>query len=170
MTAKPESPSPVKIEITLCLPRDSDTIALVRDVAMGALAKVGVQLDCVEDIRLALSEACTNVIDHSDAADEYEVHLSVEMDVCEIRVIDCGRGLDFATIASMADDTPDRKRGRMPGPLSARGRGLAIIEAVVDAVAFESRPEVGTMVHLVKRLELDPDGPLARLVRRRSPS
>jgi len=144
----------MKIEMALCLPRDAETVAVVRDVAIGALSKLGVREDCVEDIRLALSEACTNVIDHSGVDDEYEVRLVVEDTKCEMRVIDAGGGLDFTTL------------GGMPDPMSARGRGMAIMRAVVDAVKFTSEPESGTMVHLVKQLELAPDGALARLVRR----
>jgi serine/threonine-protein kinase RsbW len=143
----------VKLEIALCLPQDASTVGMVRDVAVGALGQLGLTAACVEDIRLALSEACTNVIEHSGAEDEFEVRLEVSGDVCEIRVIDSGRGLDFEAL-----EAP------MPPPTAPRGRGLAIIRAVVDAVDFESEPEAGTMVHLVKRLEIEPGGPLHRLL------
>jgi hypothetical protein len=41
---------------------------------------------------------------------------------------------------------------------------MALMAALVDSVHFESRPETGTIVHLVKDLHLRPDGPLSRLV------
>lgn len=145
----------MKIDMALCLPRDAETVAVVRDVAIGALSNLGVREDCVDDIRLALSEACTNVIDHSGVDDEYEVRLVVEDTKCEMRVIDAGGGLDFTKLG-----------GTMPDPMSARGRGMAIMHAVVDAVNFTSEPESGTMVHLVKQLELEPGGTLARLLGR----
>lgn len=63
----------MKIELALCLPRDVETVALVRDVSIDALARLGITPGCLEDVRLALSEACTNVIEHSGAEDEYEV-------------------------------------------------------------------------------------------------
>jgi serine/threonine-protein kinase RsbW len=83
--------------------------------------------------------------------DEYEVQLQVDDDRCEIRVIDSGRGLDYEAVG----------RG-MPEPMSPRGRGLAIIKAVVDGAEFTSEPESGTMVRLVKHLTLAPDAPLHR--------
>ena len=52
----------------------------------------------------------------------------------------------------------------MPNPGSPRGRGVAIMRAVMDQVDFRSEPEAGTIVHLVKDLELEPDGALARLI------
>jgi serine/threonine-protein kinase RsbW len=143
----------VKIEIGLCLPRDATTVALVRDVAMGALSKLGVADGDIDDIRLALSEACTNVIRHSGSDDEYEVRMDITEDRCEIRVIDSGRGLDFAAA----------QRG-MPGPTSPGGRGLAIIGSVSDSAEFISEPEAGTMVHLVKRLHHQRGGPIDRLL------
>ena len=145
----------MKIELALCLPRDVETVALVRDVSIDALARLGITPQCLEDVRLALSEACTNVIEHSGAEDEYEVRLEVEDRRCEIRVIDAGGGFDFD---SLGDALPD--------DLSPRGRGVAIMKALVDTVRFTSEPEQGTIVHLVKELELDPDGPLARLLAR----
>ena len=44
------------------LPHEADTVALVRSAARDVLALFGVTEDCVEDIQLALSEACTNLI------------------------------------------------------------------------------------------------------------
>jgi serine/threonine-protein kinase RsbW len=145
----------VKIELALCLPRDVETVSLVRDVSIESLARLGITKECLEDVRLALSEACTNVIDHSGADDEYEVRLVVEDRRCEIRVIDTGGGFDFD---SLGDALPD--------DMSPRGRGVAIMKALVDTVRFTSEPEQGTIVHLVKELELEPDGPLARLLAR----
>lgn len=145
----------MKIELALCLPRDVETVALVRAVSIDALKRLGITEECLEDVRLALSEACTNVLEHSDADDEYEVRLEVEDTRCEIRIIDTGSGFDFDSLG-----------GALPDDLSPRGRGVAIMRSVVDAVRFTSEPEAGTIVHLVKELDLDPDGPLARLLRR----
>jgi len=47
-------------------------------VVANALITFGVAPGCVDDIRLALSEACTNVIDHAAANDGYEVRLEVD--------------------------------------------------------------------------------------------
>lgn len=131
----------MRLEIALCLPSEASTVAVVRDVVVGALHRLAVSAADVDDIRLALSEACTNVIEHSGVDDEYEVRLDVNDQRCEIRVVDSGRGLDFAEV----------EKG-LPDPMSPRGRGLAIIKAVVDGAEFTSQPEAGTMVRLVKRL------------------
>jgi serine/threonine-protein kinase RsbW len=147
----------VNVEVALCLPKEASTVALIRGVVAHALTTFGVSQPCVDDICLALSEACTNVVEHAAAEDEYEVRLEVDDDRCAISVKNTGSGFDAASLS-----------GVMPDGDSARGRGVAIMRAVMDHVAFASEPETGTIVHLVKRLDVDDHGPLARLRRGRA--
>jgi serine/threonine-protein kinase RsbW len=137
----------------LCLPRDSSTLSVVRHITASALEELGVVADEIGDVILALTEAAANVVKHSGADDQYEVHLVIENNTCEIRVVDSGRGFDSDSLGV-----------NMAGPSEERGRGMALMAALVDSVRFESRPEAGTIVHLVKDLALRPDGPLRRLV------
>jgi serine/threonine-protein kinase RsbW len=137
----------------LCLPRDSSTLSVVRHIAASALEELGVVSEEIGDVVLALTEAAANVVKHSGADDQYEVHLVIENNTCEIRVVDSGRGFDSDSLGV-----------NMAGPSEERGRGMALMAALVDSVRFESRPEAGTIVHLVKDLSLRPDGPLRRLV------
>jgi serine/threonine-protein kinase RsbW len=143
----------VRISLMLCLPRDSSTLPVVRHIAVAALTELGVEPEATEDVALALTEASANVVKHSGVEDQYEVHLILENDQCEIRVVDTGRGFDSNSLAVA-----------MAGPSEEQGRGMALMAALVDSVHFESRPETGTIVHLVKDLHLRPDGPLRRLV------
>ena len=113
------------------------------------LTVFGVDDDCIDEIRLALSEACTNVVQHVEPADEYEVRLEVDDEQCAISVTNTGNGFDAVDL-----------RGVMPGADSARGRGVAIMRSVMDHVEFRSVPEAGTVVHLVKTLTFRPDAPL----------
>jgi serine/threonine-protein kinase RsbW len=137
----------------LCLPRDSSTLSVVRHITASALDELGVVSEEIGDVILALTEAAANVVKHSGADDQYEVHLVIENNTCEIRVVDSGRGFDSDSLGV-----------NMAGPSEERGRGMALMAALVDSVRFESRPEAGTIVHLVKDLALRPDGPLRRLV------
>jgi serine/threonine-protein kinase RsbW len=142
----------VELDVSVCLPRDAETVALVRRVVSDALSTFGVTRDCGDDIALALSEACTNVIEHAATSDEYEVRLQVDERHCAISVTNTGNGFDFRSLA-----------GAMPDEESPRGRGVAIMRAVMDNVDFVSEPATGTIVHIVKGLSVVPCGPLARL-------
>jgi serine/threonine-protein kinase RsbW len=142
----------VRISLVLCLPRDAATLPVARHITERALDELGVEAGATADVALALTEASANVVKHSGAGDAYEVHLTIENNVCEIRVVDSGRGFDFASSGSA-----------MAGPAEEQGRGMALMAALVDSVHFESRPETGTVVRLVKDLPLRPDAPLRRL-------
>lgn len=148
----------MNLEVAVCLPRDAETVGLVRGVVANALRSLGVTPGCVDDIRLALSEACTNVIEHAAADDEYEVRIEVDEGRCAISVRNTGLGFDATALA-----------GVMPDESSPRGRGVAIMLAVMDRVEFRSEPETGTILRLVKTLLVEPDGPLARLRRSATP-
>lgn len=142
----------MNVDVAVCLPQEAETVSLIRRIVTAALTTFGVTPDCVADITLALSEACTNVLEHATADDEYEVRVEVDDHQCAISVKNTGNGFDAAALS-----------GVMPDESSVRGRGVAIMRAVMDHVDFASEPESGTIVRLVKALDAEPEGPLARL-------
>jgi len=138
--------------MTLCLPRDAITVPVSRHVCHSALAEVGATEDVISDIEIALAEACTNVLDHAGPGDEYEITAEVDPEVCVIRVVDTGRGFDAAALRDDAGRATDE-----------RGRGVTLMKALVDQVSFVSKDEVGTLVHLEKRLTFHDGAPMQRL-------
>jgi serine/threonine-protein kinase RsbW len=144
-------PSTVKISLALSLPRDAGTIPVARHIARDALREVGVTDDCTTAIEVALTEAATNVVRHSGEGDEYEVAVSVTAEHCTIRVVDTGRGFDFASLGGVASE-----------PTAEQGRGMQLMRALVDQVTFESKPQEGTIVHLEKHLDLMDASPMQR--------
>ncbi len=148
----------MNLEVAVCLPRDAETVSLIRGVVANALRSFGVSGKCVDDIRLALSEACTNVIEHAADDDEYELRLMIDEQRCAMSVRNTGDGFDANALG-----------GVMPDAASPHGRGVAIMRVLMDRVEFESEEQAGTIVHLVKDLTVDVDAPLARLHRRSEP-
>jgi serine/threonine-protein kinase RsbW len=139
------------LEVALCLPREARSIGLIRSAITNILVSLGVTPECLDDIRLAVSEACTNVIVHASSDDEYEVIARADGHRCYITVKNSGPGFDTASVD-----------GAMPSPHSAHGRGLAIMHAVMDRVELVSRPQAGTVVRLVRDLVLTGPGPFAQ--------
>jgi serine/threonine-protein kinase RsbW len=131
----------MELSLALTLPRDEQTVPVARHIVRNAMEQVGVDETCVYDTELALSEACTNVLLHSGPGDQYLVRLDLEDGVGMIRVIDVGHGFDSAKL--QAEDTL---------PEDERGRGLGLMQTLVDRVDFTSRPEAGTIVTLEKIL------------------
>lgn len=140
----------MEITYTLCLPRDEVTVPIVRRLCTGALTQLGVTQSCCSDIEVALAEACTNVLKHATAEDQYEVSVAVNDTHCEIRVVDNGAGFDQSLVPAAGDGDEG-------------GRGIELMRALVDNIRFESRPESGTIVHLIKRLRLEDDAAMHQL-------
>lgn len=145
----------MEIKFTLQLPRDALSVPVVRRVLNSSMRTLGVAEDCVTDIELALTEACTNVLDHAAQGDEYEVVAGLDDTGCVIDVIDTGRGFDADQLGH-ADAAPSAEEGR----------GIQLIRALVDRVHFKSRPEKGMIVHLEKELVYEDGSPLQRLADR----
>jgi serine/threonine-protein kinase RsbW len=141
----------VEINMALLLPRDARTIPVARHICREALRELGVEAECVGDIEVALTEACTNVLEHSEAGNEYEVQVQLGESDCVIRVVDQGRGFDAEAPVQRAADH------------SENGRGITLMHALVDRVKFESRPEEGTIVHLEKALMYVEGAPVTAL-------
>lgn len=142
------------LDLAVCLPKEAETIGYIRRVATTALHSLGVTQECIDDICLGLSEACNNVVEHAVVDDEYEVRLQIDEEKCAISVKNTGYEFDAAAL-----------HDAMPDPLSPRGRGVAIMRAIMDQVDFTSQAEAGTIVTLVKTLTSEPDGLLGRLRR-----
>jgi len=135
----------LELVLVVSLPRDSQSIPVSRHIVVDALREVGVAEDCIDDIALAQSEACTNVVDHSGPGDEYEVRVEICDDRCVISVVDTGRGFDSSYTARPVD------------PGAERGRGIHLMQALVDEVHFVSDTGSGTAVRLEKALEFRHD-------------
>ena len=143
----------MELRVTLCLPRDEVSVPVARRILKGALETLGVVRETIGDIELALTEACTNVLDHSEADTEYEVTAGIDGATCVIEVVDRGlHGFDGSV------------EGLLDAPPSAEdGRGIQLMRALVDHVEFTNRPTLGTVVHLEKQLDLTDGSVISRL-------
>lgn len=146
----------MEMRFALQLPRDALSVPVVRRVLDNSLRTLGVAEECRTDIEVALTEACTNVLDHAVSDEEYEVVAGVADGDCVIDVVDAGRGFDAD---GYGHDEADHG--------AEAGRGIQLIRALVDQVHFRTPPETdGTVVHLEKTLVYDDDAPFKRLADR----
>jgi serine/threonine-protein kinase RsbW len=137
----------MEITMVLHLPRDAASVPVSRQVLDGCLHTLGVMPDTRADIALALTEACANVVKHAGPGDEYHVQVSTGNRRCVIEVVNAGTG------------TGGEQAGRTalngaPVPATAeQGRGLKIINAVVDNLELTGNERQGTTVRFEKKLE-----------------
>lgn len=130
--------------VELEIPAQPEFVGLVR-LFVSSLATSRRELadDRVDDLKLAVSEACTNAIDaHGDAADRVVVRWSESDDRLEIAVDDRGPGFDPDALPAHPPVTdPERLNFE-------RGLGIPLIRSLVDEVSFVTSTK-GTTVSLV---------------------
>jgi serine/threonine-protein kinase RsbW len=149
----------VEIKLTLALPRDELSVPVARRVLSQAMDTLGVEQDITADIGVALTEACTNVLNHAGEADEYEVSAGIDGDSCVIEIVDRGVGFESEQVGHADADVT-----------AEGGRGIQLIRALVDKVEFESTQRRGTVVHLEKRLRWHEDSIIKALTEGKSPT
>jgi serine/threonine-protein kinase RsbW len=121
--------------VSLILPSSAEYVMLARLVAgqVGRLA--GFEPEDVYDLKLAVTEAVTNVIRHA-AVDAYEVEYRVIGQTVEVTVTDTGGGFQRSDLAGEPDEQG--------------GFGLTVIENLVDELVLDSKGD-GTRMKMVRR-------------------
>ena len=156
----------MEIKMVLYLPRDALSVPVSRQVLDRCLETLGVTPDTRADIALALTEACANVIQHAGPGEEYEVQVSARNRQCVIEVVNDGLldrepGPGRGSASTLQDGhRPAEERpakfaltDEPVPPAAEHGRGLKIIDAVVDNLRLTSNEPRGTIVHFEKSLE-----------------
>ena len=128
------------------IPARLEFVALARLLVSSFAASTAVlPEDRIDDLKIAVSEACTNAIEAHGAADTAERVLVRCRDAdehLEVLIEDRGAGFDPAEL-------PDHPPVTDPERLNfERGLGIPLIRALVDDVEFSSSSE-GTAVKLV---------------------
>jgi anti-sigma regulatory factor (Ser/Thr protein kinase) len=133
----------VNISFNVRLPVDAKSVPLARGLLRQALEHLGVVETGIEELVLALTEACANVVQHAGEHDDYQLDVEIDDELCRITVLDNGEGFDPA-----ATPTPS-------SPLDG-GRGLLLMRALVDRLQFKHTEDGRHGVILEKRLVTSP--------------
>jgi serine/threonine-protein kinase RsbW len=133
--------------IRLTIPAKPEYITLGR-LALTGIARLRpepLRQEVLGDLKLALTEACTNSVRHAYDGGEGTVEILYELhdDKLVIEVVDEGEGFEPPAEPSTAlvDDE-----------LSEGGLGIAIIEALADEFEIRERPQGGSFLRFVKHL------------------
>lgn len=134
----------VQREVTLTLPMVPDMEIEASETATAMAEAMHMSADKVDEIRMAVVEACINALEHS-RSEEGRVHLTFEMvgpadpKTLRITVTDHGVGFDPSSIEV---PTIEEKINAD----SKRGWGLKIIRGLMDDVEIQSSVEGTTLV------------------------
>jgi serine/threonine-protein kinase RsbW len=124
-------PSVLK-EVVVTFPMAPEMELLVCEKASAVARSMGMSQDKIDEVKLAVIEACLNTLEHSQADPrQFDVTFSIlgteEPEALQITVRDTGVGF-----------SPGGRGTRERVKLSKRGWGLQIIEGLMDEVRIES--------------------------------
>jgi serine/threonine-protein kinase RsbW len=120
-------------ELRLLLPAAPENVVVARQAITGLCEGIGFPSRATDDVRLAVTEACTNVVVHAYAPETTSAQLEVEASAVDqdlhVTVRDQGRGMGVFTGAA------------------GLGLGLPLIAALTRAVEMRAGPDgVGTEI------------------------
>ncbi len=136
----------MRIQVVMTLPREARSVPVVRRTVATALSSAGVTQECVGEVEVALSEACTNVFRHAGPGASYEVVINIGDEQLTMDVLDTGAGFGNLETAPIATE------------LDEGGRGIALMRALSDRAVFDTVTGGGGSVHLMKHLRWSDDG------------
>ena len=133
--------------IRLTIPAKPEYITLGR-LALTGIARVRAEplrQEVLGDLKLALTEACTNSVRHAYGEADGTVEIVYELypDKLVVEVVDEGEGFERPAGRGAAFVEDD---------LSEGGLGIAIIEALADEFEIRERAHGGSSLRFVKRL------------------
>ena len=118
-------------------------VSVVRLTTSGIANKIGFCLEDIEDIKVAVSEACTNAIKHS-LDNKFSVEYTIFENGLTIGITASGKGYDVNSI-----DEPNLEEPK------ESGLGLFIIQSLMDEVDIKSNINYGTVIKMTKYLGVD---------------
>ena len=136
-----------KNEITITFDSYSVNEGFARMAAAAFLTEFNPTLDEIEDVKTAISEAVTNAVIHGYEGTIGKVTLNFKRKGQEVEIIveDHGKGIVDIEKAKQPFYTTKPE-------LERSGMGFAFMEAFMDHVLVESKPDEGTRVTMTKQV------------------
>ncbi|MFZ2959189.1 MAG: ATP-binding protein [Candidatus Ozemobacteraceae bacterium] len=141
-----QTAGPGSVLVDLHMYGDLRCLSLIRRIIVASAAAVKISFQVLSDIKLAVTEACTNVIRHAykyDHARKFVIQLQVSEHVYQIRISYEDPGFDPATIP-------------VPNLMCIKegGFGVFIIRKIMDDVLYVTdKMSGGVELRMVKRLD-----------------
>jgi serine/threonine-protein kinase RsbW len=123
-----------EISLTIPVAPDMEIVATAQAAAVGEFIEM--PRDKIDEVKLALVEACINAFEHAHARDD-RLHLTFRVgredkrEFLEVEVLDRGRGFDQSTVEAPSPEKTFSGRQK-------RGWGLQIMRSLMDTVDITS--------------------------------
>lgn len=128
--------------IVLSLPNAPEYVSVARLTLAGIANRMGFNIEDIEDLKVAVAEACTNAILHGCGNCNYTIEFHILKDKLRIEITDSGKGFDYDKL-----EDPDLSKPK------EGGLGIFIIKTLMDDVKFFHKTKgCGTKIIMCKNL------------------
>ncbi len=128
--------------VELRIPSKAEWVAVARLAVAAVANRLNFSIEDIEDIKLAVAEACTNCIQHASGNNQIEITCETEAEGLTVRVRDYGHGTRPEQIVSRRVDEP-----------RVGGLGVFLIRSLMDTVEYDVSSDSGTNLVMTKKVQ-----------------
>ena len=127
--------------VELRIPSKAEWVGVARLAVAGIASRLQFSIEDIEDLKLAVAEACTNCIQHASGGESVVITCQIFADKIVVAVADTGSAASAGALA------PQRL-----GEPKVGGLGVFLIRSLMDDVEYELDPGSGTKLTMTKFL------------------
>lgn len=139
--------------VEMKVPAKPEYVGVIRLSLSGIANRMGFSYEAIEDLKVAISEAVTNVVSHAYKDDKGEVGLGfgIYEDRLEVMVADRGKSFNFKEVRKKIGPFKEKEQYMPIADLREGGFGLLLINTLMDKVEINN--EYGVIVLMTKYLD-----------------
>jgi serine/threonine-protein kinase RsbW len=127
--------------VELRIPAKAEWVAVARLAAAAVGSRMRFSVDEIDDLKLAIAEACTNCIQRSEGIEYIDIRWHAEPTALRVTVSGDGRGPKLESVKSTAEDP------------RVGGLGVFLIRSLMDEVEYELDPNSGPRLTMTKHVQ-----------------
>jgi serine/threonine-protein kinase RsbW len=128
--------------VRLEIPARAEWVAVARLAVAAVASRLRFSVEEIEDVKLAIAEACTNAIQHGRPDDAIEIACDAHSDELIVTVRDRGAGPGLSTV----------EQERIGDNGRTEELGVFLIRALMDTVEYTSEAHDGTQLVMTNRV------------------
>jgi len=127
--------------VELRIPARAEWVAVARLAAAAVGSRMRFSVDEIDDLKLAIAEACTNCIQRSEGIENIDIRWEAGPNELRITVTGDGRAPKLESVKASAEDP------------KVGGLGVFLIRALMDDVEYELDPQRGARLVMTKQVQ-----------------
>ena len=126
--------------VELRIPARAEWVAVARLAAAAVGSRMRFSVDEIDDLKLAIAEACTSCIQRSEGIENIDIRWDAEPSGLRVTVSGDGRAPKLESVKNGEDS-------------KVGGLGVFLIRALMDEVQYDMEPQRGPRLVMTKRVQ-----------------